>query len=643
MYAGISIHRTNDRFEEKVHWCELHPMEAPETRPEEIKKRRDAVMQVMNNTRAKLSADDRNRVYLAMSDLVKVLPAAFADLDFAIYLGIAHFCLPTEQRKAREDRIEAIVTSYFGPRPSRHAELQKPLAVLQAQLPLLPDEKLEALASTHCAFLMLMTCLEIGHPACGSDAHALYAMFMKVLLPLKLGQERTMALNYKLSEMYASFPAEQRLAFLDFVAHPKNANACTHLQRVQTLVDAKARSPSMLSLNRTVLSILKDVTACSAALSDAELEELAAPSIELQRSQESRILTRLRIASVNAVQAGVPLGKWGASIADAILKIKFAKVEMNARMAAKRRIQDKAATTTPAATHGATDMDPVHAWSVTRLVRWIEGPLAERSKKGRLDRKAVVAQEKVLIEQEMKDKKTAGLKPGVMPTAITEDEVGQVMQEGLAATAGFFHDDIQDMALVAKALGTEAGVLDACLGLQTQLKELCAAPASVDEEKARTLLQNAEACMVALRNSIKTAEASALLVKRLDTRLIAALNAESLVLGKRHGGVIACPLHAGDWPWVAQRYHRRWLPQVTHLVIDGEDMQLASDQAVGLYVTGSSQSNFAFDVSVHLWQRRAGGTSLPGEGDALYPAMNTTEWFDTYISCAVLHVPQAVN
>ena len=72
-----------------------------------------------------------------------------------------------------------------------------------------------------------------------------------------------------------------------------------------------------------------------------------------------------------------------------------------------------------------------------------------------------------------------------------------------------------------------------------------------------------------------------------------------------------------------------------------EVLHQRADQALALYVTGSSQSNFAFDVSVHLWQRRPGATSMPGVASGGTQRMNTDDWFDTYLPCCVLHVPNA--
>jgi hypothetical protein len=105
--------------------------------------------------------------------------------------------------------------------------------------------------------------------------------------------------------------------------------------------------------------------------------------------------------------------------------------------------------------------------------------------------------------------------------------------------------------------------------------------------------------------------------------------------------VIACPLTFDDWAWVSARFHRRWLPNAKQVVVDGARVTLEVDQALALYVTASSESNYAFDVSVHLWRRESDSTDLPSTEAGSFPAMNTKSWFDTYTTCCVLHVPPA--
>jgi hypothetical protein len=127
--------------------------------------------------------------------------------------------------------------------------------------------------------------------------------------------------------------------------------------------------------------------------------------------------------------------------------------------------------------------------------------------------------------------------------------------------------------------------------------------------------------------------------QHFDRQLSVALYNEPMVEGKRHGGVIQCRLKRSDWPWVAEQYHRRWLPWNQRITVDGVPRVLQPDQALGLYVTGKSLSGYEFDVSVHLWLRRAGRESAPGTSVLPPSPMNTEDWIDTLTPCAVLHVP----
>ena len=89
---------------------------------------------------------------------------------------------------------------------------------------------------------------------------------------------------------------------------------------------------------------------------------------------------------------------------------------------------------------------------------------------------------------------------------------------------------------------------------------------------------------------------------------------------------------------MAGQYHRRWLPWARKIVVDGVAQTLPPDQALGLYVTSSSLSAFAFDISVHLWRRSPQRTGAAGRQLAHLAPMNEEDWYDTYLPCAVLHV-----
>jgi len=121
-----------------------------------------------------------------------------------------------------------------------------------------------------------------------------------------------------------------------------------------------------------------------------------------------------------------------------------------------------------------------------------------------------------------------------------------------------------------------------------------------------------------------------------------ALPRETLKLGRVFGGQIGCPLKADDWGWVAARYHRCWHSAASAVLTeDNEEMPLGANEALALHVTGGSLSGALFDVSVHLWRRRPGATGVPSLGTGPFPRMDERNWYDTYITCTVLHVPKA--
>ena len=128
---------------------------------------------------------------------------------------------------------------------------------------------------------------------------------------------------------------------------------------------------------------------------------------------------------------------------------------------------------------------------------------------------------------------------------------------------------------------------------------------------------------------------------RFGECLVLQLRQETLAMGKHHGGVIGCPMALDQWGAVRDRFHRRYCSPVQVLTMDGERVLLRSDQALALHVTAGSQSGYAFDVSVHLWQRLDESKDDPFDTSSveLFPPMNTQGWFDTFITCAVLHVP----
>ncbi|PZO16778.1 MAG: hypothetical protein DCF26_10965 [Burkholderiales bacterium] len=641
MYIWLSPVTINGAQTLAHHICELNVDTQPEADAGVLKERRNAVMALMQKAHPELVGADRNLLYAALSALVSRLPPGYGDLDFAIHLGMAHFFLPPAKRAERERVVDKTIEAYFGPPASRRADLLPRLDVLRTQILLLPDVLGDSLNRSKCGLLLFDTIMAPGSASCDPLAAKNYSSMQAVIAQLPVSATDKQSLLDMLCMMYCLVPIAARQGVINLVLDPRSRQALPILLPTSRIMIGAAYSFTPWQIFSGLFSVLSKATLEGVASTDPMAATLIDERVLFLNMQSDRMLALARSETIGALQAGVPMGVRGTSTRAALLSQRQALRRLDVRLAPKRPVDTQAPTPMVNPTTAPTDVEPAHAWSVARLVRWIEGPLTERSTTGRLNRQGVVAREKKAIEQDTQDQQGAGLPPEPVSPAITEDDVGLVINEALSATARFFHADIEDLAPLAVSLSAAKDLLGHCLELKEPLRALSDKPAAFDEEKARVLLQDAEGCIGSLRKSIKTAQASAQQVKRFGEQLGLALNAETLVLGKRHGGAIACPLRTDDWAWVAQTYHRRWLPRLKYLKVDGELITLPFDQAAALYVTGSSQSGYAFDVSVHLWQRRAGCTGQPSELNEDYPPMNEAQWFDTYIPCAVLHVPRA--
>jgi len=214
-----------------------------------------------------------------------------------------------------------------------------------------------------------------------------------------------------------------------------------------------------------------------------------------------------------------------------------------------------------------------------------------------------------------------------------------MVDDALQATAAFFRDDLGEMLALARQLDLSPALVNQAMQQREIMARLAAPDEAVDDEQIRAWLTEAESTVSQLRSGIQRSQTTLKQRMAFTDALNLALLKEPLVLGKRQGGVIGCPMPLTSWQWVSDTFHGCWLHQVRRITVNDAVVPLRSDQALALYVTGSSQSQFAFDVSVHLWQRRPGATGAASltTDDSL--RMNTADWFDTYIPCAVLHVP----
>jgi len=88
-------------------------------------------------------------------------------------------------------------------------------------------------------------------------------------------------------------------------------------------------------------------------------------------------------ALLDAVQAGVPLGDaYVANIGRCLLEeeeaIDAAQQGGNDDGLLTQRLAERAVGMAPASAPDAPEDDPVHAWSVARLMAWIEGPVTQK-------------------------------------------------------------------------------------------------------------------------------------------------------------------------------------------------------------------------------------------------------------------------
>jgi hypothetical protein len=437
-----------------------------------------------------------------------------------------------------------------------------------------------------------------------------------------------------------SRPWAERDGFIELV---DNAARFKLLPAVSKTV-AALRSAGLLVVSEgdILVNVLQD---CQAAKLNGSMEEdmdtAVTNQVALGRTAELARTRAVLVSTMDASRLGVNLGRRvneqnTAAVISAGQAFWLQLLRMTPERLQRRKERDKVPVTPGAAPTSPGDLDPVHAWSVSRLLRWIEGPILEKAP-APLERARFVLKEKA-ARQEARAKTRMPEKAVRADKDLSALDIDLAVQNALSTTAGFFIGDIDDMLFRAKALGAASPAAQHCLDLLAPLQKLKKEDRS-DDQKARALLHTASLAVDQLRLDLRTMASDAQLRQHFDRQLSVALYNEPMVEGKRHGGVIQCRLKRSDWPWVAEQYHRRWLPWNQRITVDGVPRVLQPDQALGLYVTGKSLSGYEFDVSVHLWLRRAGRESAPGTSVLPLSPMNTEDWIDTLTPCAVLHVP----
>lgn len=632
MYGWLSCDASHTPGEISVLIPTWEPLTAMDLTDIQQMVRRDRVAPFVSNFLAQDDQATRERIAAALRDIVLLARDDLA--DFAMNMCAAHGRLPDGLRLAREAGIARIVKSYFhesGPLDPRLVQL---LANTRKVAVLIPDALMEPHLRAICS--QIRNTLFMNPDMVPPELAAVFHFVMELnglCAPLRDTQHDNV--GAELFSLLLTRPTAQLDALQDRLRQLFKRGLGEVVTETTGRVAALRDLHSVTGLD-ALACVIEDTLANGRP---AQWSDLIDPQLALAQALNDCQHNLALRASVAAVRAGVPMGSEYARQSQAALQtmedaLRAVDQKMTpARVRTARQIRSKALPQAPAQPRETVDAVP--SWSVDRLVRWIEGPVTDASVKKPIDRQKIVARD---TETRRQTPQSKGHAP---QAALTEADVGGMIEDALSATARFFLDDLKELLPMATALGADAKALAVCADLRGPLGKLAEQPAGADEVKARNLLQAAEAASAALRASVKQARATAQVESRFAGQLSAALNAEPMVMGKRHGGVVRCPVRPGDWTFVSTNFHRRWLTRVKSIVVDGLPLPLDSDQALALYVTASSLSQYAFDVSVHLWRRRPGSNSLPSEQGGLYPPMNATDWFDTYIPCAVLHVPQA--
>ena len=549
------------------------------------------------------------------------------DKDFAISALAIHYCLP---QNVQAQRVALFSTAWARYSPSFADQTQSRTQQLLAELvsKTLPTELIEPWTCINCQWLSLQFQRPLHEITGLPMVSTLGALHQRTDLD-KLPQPcRTVLVDLVLSR-----PITERYSVAQVLAALSTSNLQKYLG---ALVDTK-RHPSWSGLGDYVMKAhLPD--AWAKALSDAGPNNLdsfvAALALYCNRAVDDYIAfaDRLCRSTMDAARSGVDMGnRWNTTCRNTILSLQNQMRQQSTNWTAELRKSGYSAYSQSPDERKVQQREALQAWGIDQLVRWIDGPVtAPRARAAARKVKQPPAPESRPAEDKGKASDTtvnASDMPYLLPTALRD-------------CAKFLLGELSDLSALARELKQES-VIDSSLTQTASALEAvaCADPsAQRDLESDQNLLSGADEALTNLRTRLMAAKTQAKLDERFEAALAQALRKEALVLGKRQGGVIECALPVAQWASVHQRYHQRLLPLRNTVDMVGSNLVLDQDHALALYVTGSSQSGYAFDISVHLWTRHAGKTSQPSLEKGAYPRMNTDDWFDTYQPCCVLHV-----
>ncbi len=593
----------------------------------------------------------RTRIQKDLMEIIRHVPDN--TLEFSMYMCRAHHLLPDGVRQQRTATIDRIMERQLGDVANPGALLLTRMAQAKTLAILIPDVMVDGQLRRMCANWRAY--MSVGEKGMAPVPHLarlpmVLAMANKIAIVLGLPDPATVSVtvsNLLLTRPHSELDTCTKLV-LDVL---QSSRVDVMAETVTQLKGAFSDLPPIHALDAWE-RILRDALAGDAPSSRSEI---VLPHLHRARYEHASQEGQLFRTTVDALRSGVDMGPMAmASNGIVMAHVAQSTLAVQQRMTPARAEAERAARAPSELTSPAQekpDLETMQAWSLDQLVSWIDGPVTGPSAKP-VDRSGIVGQSRRV---QGGPRITPG-KPAPSPvkgqtltpstnvpvqTPLSLKDVDGMVLDALSATARFFLDDIQDLLALATPLKAEPALQADCQALVKPLFVLANHPSQLTEAEARKLLTTAEQSVARMRLGLQKAQATAQVQRRFQGQLALALRAEALVMGKRHGGVIQCPARPSDWSHVVAHFHNRWLPSMAGITVDGTPMPLDSSRALALYVTGSSQSGYAFDVSVHLWRRRAGRTSPPSSEAGEYPLMNTTDWFDTLVPCCVLHVPQA--
>lgn len=597
--------------------------------PEKLLRVRRLSATALAKTQTQLSAGDQNALGERIFQAIERVSDDLSGYSFGAHMAMAHFVLPLAERQRREAAIASLDEALLAPAKLETLNVWRSATMRMAVL--VPDAALNAVyrSSVGHLFLYLRDQPDHGQHICRKTG-------WRNLEGRFLGYPD---LAKALAGGYFTRRFDERQAFVDLL----NPMAPTELAKLLAAVDqdieASGREVLIADRCEAHLGAMRAWLALPEGSRSADaLTTVVALERERLAMRESARCTQIVAATLKALAEETAFG----SDADkknreAIALCMQSQVRSSRAMAPSRQRPSPTPRPEDHTTPGQAppDLDPVHTWSIDRLVCWIDGPVTQP--KLPLELGQICAAEQKNWEAEQSQRKQDD---PLDECPLKSQEVQMAVEQGLRSTAQFLLDELNDLLPLAAKLQAEAALLKACHGclpaLSTLVKHGLAREAG-DLAQAMADLQRADQALDALRRGFQQRQGEEQTRQRFTAALFQCLRNEPLLLGKRHGSVIAEPLSLDEWAWAVQTFHKRWWNAGLRPSATAAPVPLAPDQALALYVTGSSLSDYAFDISVHLWRRQAASglpPTKPGESNA----MNEPDWFDTLIPCAVLHV-----